>query len=517
MNNKDIIIQGQPGTGKTWLINQLKQLFKENKSICFSSTTWISGGLIDSPTYFRQLRLHADFKNKDDKIHCKTRKIIIIDEASMLSQENFNKLKQLFPKCVFILVGDWNQLQPVNGNTIKINNDRFDIFNLNVNYRIRDVQLNDILNAIKSGNKDLFNTLIANKINNKNLHMINRIGLYYTNGFETSKTFGKNEHINILKEKFCLDEHTIGAKLIAVAYRDDKTNNGKAWSPNKKWWKNNEIVEVIEDCQTFIKVKRYNESIQILYEDDLVWWDLANAITIHKSQGQTLDKVYIDLNSINHCQNIEDRTRLLYVACSRVRSLDDIIFNGSLDGNLLNLDQFSKVNVIETNSTELLKAFSEIAASLKSTPMLHILYNNNISVLLKESLNNKNRILKQNSLNYKSSHYMAQLDGLNVHSLINNTWDEIALRFGIKKNAIFKMKAKKHWTKEQTIQHYVNKIIKKMNAKIVNKEKNTNGVSKILSYLQDMCKFDNNDIATVLLKMNTLSDEALNRYYEKAV
>ena len=46
----------------------------------------------------------------------------------------------------------------------------------------------------------------------------------------------------------------------------------------------------------------------------------ANAITVHKSQGLTLDKIAIDLSGVNKQQN-----GLLYVALSRVRSLKDLI------------------------------------------------------------------------------------------------------------------------------------------------------------------------------------------------
>ena len=46
----------------------------------------------------------------------------------------------------------------------------------------------------------------------------------------------------------------------------------------------------------------------------------ANAITVHKSQGLTLDKISIDLSGVNKQQN-----GLLYVALSRVRSMKDMV------------------------------------------------------------------------------------------------------------------------------------------------------------------------------------------------
>jgi len=47
---------------------------------------------------------------------------------------------------------------------------------------------------------------------------------------------------------------------------------------------------------------------------------LAWAITLHKSQGMTLDKVVIDVGKK------EFSSGLTYVACSRVRQINDILF-----------------------------------------------------------------------------------------------------------------------------------------------------------------------------------------------
>jgi ATP-dependent exoDNAse (exonuclease V) alpha subunit len=80
------------------------------------STTWVSGLLINSPTYYRNLRLKVNFEkeiirllpNKRKKYHT-----VIIDEASMLSKVKLDWLQKSYPTYTFILVGDWNQLSPV--------------------------------------------------------------------------------------------------------------------------------------------------------------------------------------------------------------------------------------------------------------------------------------------------------------------------------------------------------------------------------------------------------------------
>jgi ATP-dependent DNA helicase PIF1 len=58
---------------------------------------------------------------------------------------------------------------------------------------------------------------------------------------------------------------------------------------------------------------------------------LSYAITVYKSQGLTLPKVVLDLSRTEYC------FRLLYVAVSRVKILDRLLFESSFD-----FDHFKK-------------------------------------------------------------------------------------------------------------------------------------------------------------------------------
>jgi ATP-dependent DNA helicase PIF1 len=52
---------------------------------------------------------------------------------------------------------------------------------------------------------------------------------------------------------------------------------------------------------------------------------LAYAITVHKSQGLTLPKAVLDLSQTEHCLGLS------YVAVSRVKTLDGLLFEGPFD------------------------------------------------------------------------------------------------------------------------------------------------------------------------------------------
>lgn len=75
----------------------------------------------------------------------------------------------------------------------------------------------------------------------------------------------------------------------------------------------------------------------------------AEALTIHKSQGQTYDKVCIDFS-----KNYRVSKPLLYVAFSRVRHLNDLYIIGNLSILNLKTDKILKQEIIRLKSEKLL-------------------------------------------------------------------------------------------------------------------------------------------------------------------
>ena len=75
----------------------------------------------------------------------------------------------------------------------------------------------------------------------------------------------------------------------------------------------------VSNLVPIIPVASISDSFGALYERQQLPLRLSWSITIHKSQGLTLNKVWIDLGKKETCPG------LTYVALSRIRSLDDLV------------------------------------------------------------------------------------------------------------------------------------------------------------------------------------------------
>ena len=69
-----------------------------------------------------------------------------------------------------------------------------------------------------------------------------------------------------------------------------------------------------------IPIRREWEVNSVTYSREMFPVVLAYAITVHKSQGLTLDKVVLDISTKDHTLG------LMYVAISRVRTIQGLMF-----------------------------------------------------------------------------------------------------------------------------------------------------------------------------------------------
>ena len=397
--NKNIFITGKAGTGKTTLLEYFRINSKKNFVILAStgiSAIKAKGKTIHSFFLFPpRILINEKVKRLRNNV-IKNIDTILIDECSMIRCDLLDAIdqslrlnrnsEQSFGGVQIILLGDIHQLPPVirenerdifdnfypNGhyffNANCYENSNINTYELTKIYRQKDAEFIDILSKIRSGNVTdtdlmplnnkvisessniLYETIILSPTNRK-VDSINSANLKNIN----SEIFSyKSSETGEFKEKPADEvlELKVGAQVMLI----------KNDSKSPKRWVNGSIG-IVTDLTTnsiHLKIKDKVHKItkdtwekfdyiikdgQVLHEVVATFTQypikLAWAVTIHKSQGQTFEKVIIDLDrgSFAHGQT--------YVALSRVTSLEglfltrpinisDILYNNDLKLSFLN-------------------------------------------------------------------------------------------------------------------------------------------------------------------------------------
>ena len=378
-SSKNIFITGKAGTGKSSLIRYLKNNTKKN--LVLLAPTAIAALNINAKTIhsFFNFPFHIITKS-DIKKHYNKRLInkidtMLIDEASMLRPDIMDAIdltlqitrenKQPFGGIQMVLVGDLYQLPPV------ITNDEIEImsslypdgcffFNSNVFknisiskfeltkvYRQDDQKLINLLDKVRNASLDEDDLLSFNKrivdrdwtvpeevltlsTNNSKVNSINASNL---------KNIDSKEYIYNADIEGKYTGAPVDAELkIKVGAQVMLVKNGENWVNGTL-----AIIDSLSKDEIHIKIKdevyklekekweKFEYKISnnkiipsvsatfIQYPLKLAW-----AATIHKCQGQTFDKVMIDMDygAFAHGQT--------YVALSRVVSLDGLFLRKPL-------------------------------------------------------------------------------------------------------------------------------------------------------------------------------------------
>ena len=391
---ENVFLTGSAGAGKTYTLNQYINYLKARKvPVAITASTGIAATHMNGMTIhtwagigIKDFLSDADLKNMKErkylKEHLENAQVLIIDEISMLHAKQLNLVNQVlkyfkesedaFGGIQVIVAGDFFQLPPVGKNDER-NRDKFCFMSdawveakfrvcyLTEQHRQGNDYLNDILNAIRSQSitaehlqaleqtrqqaiGETFTRLYTHNmdvdsINFKHLNAIEADGRQFD-----ARCDGNDKLIDTLKSSVRAPENLTLKKNAKVMFVKNNFDMG---------YINGSLGEVIgfeEDDEHGIlpKVKLTDGTVLVVPPET---WSVDNdagktiasfqqiplrlawAITIHKSQGMTLEAAEINLaNTFEKGQG--------YVALSRLKALSGLKLLG-INQQALELDSLS--------------------------------------------------------------------------------------------------------------------------------------------------------------------------------
>jgi ATP-dependent exoDNAse (exonuclease V) alpha subunit len=378
----NVFLTGPAGSGKTFLLNKyIEHLKKQNINHGVTASTGIAATHLNGRTIHSWCGMRIEEKMTDLQIKklCRDERLqdripdaktLIIDEVSMLNANRldlvdkickaFKKNSLPFGGIQVILCGDFFQLPPVV--TTSKDDGRFvtesgiwqemdiKICYLEEQYRQEDKALLGVLNDIRNNTADLmtrhilrgrFNKPIESKIKPTKLHTHNSdVDAYNLSELEKLKD---KEHVfemrsegnpRIVEElkKYCLAPERLALKKeAAVMFLKNNFDRGyvNGTIGIVKGFDKDSGCPLIETLQgdeiiAFPEKWTIDDGKKVLASLHQVPLRLAWAITVHKSQGMSLDCAEIDLSKTFEYG-------MGYVALSRVRSLAGIRLTGLND------------------------------------------------------------------------------------------------------------------------------------------------------------------------------------------
>jgi len=383
----NVFLTGSAGTGKTFLLNQfISYLKKKNIRVGITASTGIAATHIGGRTIhsWSGLRIRQEIddkaikkliKNQELSGRIKESRVLIIDEISMLDANRLDLIDEICKKIrenslpfgglQTILCGDFLQLPPVDREkksrfayeSLAWKSSDIKVCYLKKQYRQDDLKFIEILNKIRNNEAgkeelDYLKKRLYKPINysikptklythNADVDAINNYELSRISGEEKSyhmTSHGPKELVAILK-KGCMAPEELKLKMGAIVMF--VKNNFDAGYVNGTIGRvidfedNNPVVETKSGSRILVSPTTWNieeDEEKILATIEQFPLRLAWAITVHKSQGMSLDVAEIDLSKAFELG-------MGYVALSRVRTLDGI--------RLMGINEFSlKVNQI---------------------------------------------------------------------------------------------------------------------------------------------------------------------------
>ena len=364
MNGCNILLTGSAGTGKSYTIKYIMECLRNNnKKYAVTATTGTAAVIIGGQTLHSFLGLGLGtgntkeifnnlLKNKKKFENILKIDTLIIDEISMLDKDLFEKISQLlcmikmtdihFGNIQLILIGDFCQLAPVKGQYCFLSElwNKINIKVILLEKLIRqseDLLFQNILRIVRKGkctdkiinvlNKlrdtEFENGIIPTKLYpiNVNADKINIIEIEKLKSMGyISKTYFANSSIDMEKERDkYLIELTLNSQIIII--RNISIENSLVNGTRG-------VIKHLDDdfiiiCDVEGNTHKINYYTDIFNTNSKSFINhmpvrICYALSIHKSQGMTIDALELDLGpNIFTCGQS-------YTALSRAKNLNSI-------------------------------------------------------------------------------------------------------------------------------------------------------------------------------------------------
>ena len=370
LRGDNIMLTGPAGAGKSYLLNTfIGKARRKKKKVVVTATTGLAAAHLGGQTIYSWSGIGLGKALHEDYIYMmsETRKkairktdVLIIDEVSMMHDYNLDMVDQAMRiirendepmgGIQLILCGDFFQLPPVTqggGGRFVTNSQVWGRLNLSMCYleeqhRAEDLRLQEILNAMRAGDirQRHLNWLLSRMqlepqgdvtrlyTTNADVDALNEAELAKIAGdshFYMRTSRGKWEAIINLQRNVLAPE-TLELKLGALVMAVKNDPEGR--------YHNGSVGHVLEFTSEGFPIVDFKYPV-VIYPDE---WELksgdktiaaitqiplrlAYAITVHKSQGMTLDAAELDLSKAF----VEG---MGYVGLSRVKNLDNLYLKG---------------------------------------------------------------------------------------------------------------------------------------------------------------------------------------------
>ncbi len=414
MNGQSVFLTGAPGAGKTYVLNEfIRQATRAGKNVAVTASTGIAATHIGGTTIHSWSGLgildvvsdwDRDRLSKSDRLikRYNAADVLVIDEVSMLHGHRLDMVNEVakllrkseepFGGLQVVLVGDLFQLPPINRG-----GEAVDFAHMSAAWAELDPRICYLTEQHRqSGNDELLGLLQAMRRGDVNeLHEValqERLGLQRPASVVVTRLYSHNMDVDSINQKHLKEidvdgkvftmqstgqaakieqltksvlapaklELKIGAEVMFVA------NNFASGFVNGTRGRVIDFVDSMPLVQLAngreVKVERHSWKLE---EDGKARAEVAQlplrlawAITIHKSQGMSLDAAEIDLSR-------SFTPGMGYVALSRVRSMDGVYLGGI---NQMALAMHPVIFEFDNELRESSESLSNITADYETPP-----------------------------------------------------------------------------------------------------------------------------------------------------